>query len=376
MPNIPTPFAPVVLGGITAANRIVMAPMTRSRAVGGTPNEATVDYYTQRASAGLIITEGIQPSAIGQGYPDTPGLHDEAQIGAWRRVTDSVHAAGGRIVAQLMHSGRIGHPTTSAAAGNGPLTPVAPSPVRPAGTIFTPEGPREYVTPRELTHAEIDATIADFASAAANAIAAGFDGVEVHAANGYLLHQFLAPNSNTRIDSWGGEPQNRIRFTLEVVRAVVEAIGAERTGIRISPANGLGDTHETDAAEVYPLLVSALDGLALAYLHVVEAGAPELLPELRELWHGVLILNPVDLQLDAHPARLERIASGEADLISFGRLFISNPDLVARLEAEAPLAEPDMSKAYGGDQRGYSDYPARGSVKAADVSVVSEGSPS
>jgi N-ethylmaleimide reductase len=352
-----TAFEPLTAGALRLRNRIVMAPMTRSRADGTVPTAETARYYAQRASAGLIITEGIQPSAIGQGYPATPGLHTQEQVDAWRNVTDAVHRAGGTIVAQLMHTGRIAHPSNPEAAGHGALTPVAPSAVRAAGVIFTPTGPQEHVVPEALTEEQITATVADFAAAARNAVRAGFDGVEIHGANGYLLHQFLAPNANVRTDRWGGAPRNRIRFVVEVARAVAAAIGPDRTGIRLSPANGLGDTVEDDHAELYPLLVSELDELGLAYLHLIEAGAPSLTPVLRHIWSGTLVLNPVGPDLSSHPDRLELVADGTADAVSFARLFISNPDLVGRLAAGAELAEPDLGKAYGGDHHGYTDYP-------------------
>jgi N-ethylmaleimide reductase len=353
-----TAFEPLTAGRLHLRNRVVMAPMTRSRAAGTVPTSDTATYYAQRATAGLIVTEGIQPSAVGQGYPFTPGLHTTEQVAAWRTVTDAVHAAGGTIAAQLMHTGRIGHPSTTEAVGHGALTPVGPSAVRAAGQIFTPAGLQDHVVPEELTEEQIAATIADFAVAARHAIDAGFDGVEIHGANGYLLHQFLATNANQRTDRWGGSPENRIRLTLEVTRAVVAAIGADRTGIRLSPANGLGDTVEDDHVELYPLLVSELDRLGLAYLHLVEAGAPALTPVLRAAWSGTLILNAAGPDLADHARRLDLVAGGAADAVSFGRLYIANPDLVARLSAGAPLARPDLSKAYGGDHHGYTDYPA------------------
>lgn len=357
MTSTTTAFAPLTAGALRMRNRIVMAPMTRSRAPGTLPTEDTATYYAQRAGAGLIVTEGIQPSAIGQGYPDTPGLHAAEQVTAWRRVTDRVHAAGGLIVAQLMHTGRIGHPSNTEAVGRGRLTPVAPSAIRAAGQVFTPSGPQDHVVPEELTEPQIIATIADFAHAARHAISAGFDGVEVHGANGYLLHQFLAPNTNQRTDRWGGRLENRVRFALEVGRAVAEAVGAERTGIRLSPANGLGDTQEDDAAVLYPRLVGELDRLGLAYLHLIEAGAPTLTPVLRAGWSGTLILNPADPGPVDQRRRLDLVARGTADAVSFGRLFISNPDLVDRLARGVELTEPDLTKAYGGDHRGYVDYP-------------------
>lgn len=360
-----TAFEPLTAGSLALRNRIVMAPMTRSRAQGTLPTSDTATYYAQRAGAGLIVTEGIQPSAVGQGYPATPGLHTDAQVAAWREVTAEVHEAGGSIVAQLMHTGRIGHPSTTAAAGSGQLTPVAPSPVRAAGQIFTPIGSQNHVEPEELTQEQIEQTIADFAAAARNAIVAGFDGVEVHGANGYLLHQFLSTNANLRTDAWGGTQANRIRFTLEVTRAVATAIGADRTGIRLSPANGLGDTVEADHDALYPLLVGELDTLGLAYLHLVEAGDPSLTPVLREKWSGALVLNPAGPDLATHAGRLDLIADDTADAVSFGRLFISNPDLVTRLAGGAQLTPPDLSKAYGGDRTGYTDYPQLAGSRAA-----------
>ncbi len=361
----PTAFDPVTVGGLRLRNRIVMAPMTRSRAAGTLATAEMARYYAQRAGAGLIITEGIQPSAVGQGYPTTPGPHTSRQVEAWRPVTDAVHAAGGTIVAQLMHTGRIGHPSNTEAVGHGALTPVGPSAVRAAGKIFTPTGLQDLVTPKALTDDEIAVTVTDFASAARNAIDAGFDGVEVHGANGYLLHQFLSTNANQRTDRWGGSLERRIQFALSVVRAVADAIGADRTGLRLSPNNGLGDIAEPDYATIYPLLVGALDSLGLAYLHLVEAGDPDLTPVIRAAWHGALILNAATPNPLDHRRRLDLVAGGATDLVSFARLFIANPDLVTRLAAGSELALPDMSKAYGGDHRGYTDYPT-----LADAALV------
>ncbi|GAB3037781.1 alkene reductase [Parafrigoribacterium mesophilum] len=358
-----TAFDPITIGRLQLRNRIVMAPMTRSRAFDTRATEEMATYYAQRTGAGLIITEGTQPSAIGQGYPATPGLHSQEQVGSWRTVTNAVHEAGGTIVAQLMHTGRIGHPSTTEAVGNGSLTPVGPSPVRAGGRIFTPTGPQDYVVPAELSEDGIWATVADFAAAARNAVAAGFDGVEVHGANGYLLHQFLTTNANLRTDRWGGSRQNRIRLTVEVAKAVADAIGGDRTGLRISPNNGLGDTVEADYAELYPLLVAELDSLGLAYLHLVESGDPGLTPAIRQAWSGALILNAATPNPLDHPGRLQLVADGAADLVSFARLFIANPDLVARLAAHADLALPDLSKAYGGDHHGYTDYPTLAGIQ-------------
>jgi N-ethylmaleimide reductase len=343
---------------IDLANRIAMSPMTRSRAYGpgATVTDMTATYYAQRAGAGLIITEGTQPSVIGQGYPDTPGLHSAEQVAAWQKVTDAVHEAGGTIFAQLMHTGRIGHPSLLPDG----LTPVGPSPVVAKGHVHTRQGPQEMVTPDPLTESEIRATIADFATAARNAVAAGFDGVEIHGANGYLVHQFLAPNTNQRTDDWGGSVTNRIRFGIEVATAVSAAIGGHRTGFRISPGNPLNDIAETDAADVeqtYTALVAGLAPLNLAYLHLLETSDRVLTTRLRADWPGVFILNPATYPEPTGPDALALIEDGSADLITFGALFLANPDLPDRLAAGGPFNTPDPSTFYGGDEHGYTDYP-------------------
>ncbi|MBO4139214.1 alkene reductase [Micromonospora tulbaghiae] len=350
-----TAFEPVSLAGTKLSNRIAMAPMTRSRAYGpgAAPTADTATYYAQRASAGLIITEGIQPSVIGQGYPSTPGLHSAEQVAAWRQVTGAVHAQGGVIFAQLMHTGRIGHPSLLPEG----LVPVGASPVAAAGKVFTAQGPQDFVTPRELTDAEILTTIGDFAAAARNAVAAGFDGVEVHGANGYLLHQFLSTNANQRSDRWGGTVTGRIRLTVEVVRAVADVIGAHRTGLRISPANPFNDITEDEHRHTYTALADTLDPLGPAYLHIAEADDRDLTRELRRRWDGPLILNPFTPGTVTGPEQLALIEEGTADLISFGGLFLANPDLPARLAAAGPYNTPDPATFYGGDARGYIDYP-------------------
>ena len=344
------------LAGTKLANRIVMAPMTRSRAYGpgATPTELTATYYAQRASAGLIITEGVQPSVVGQGYDDTPGLHSAEQVEAWRPVTDAVHAAGGVIYAQLMHSGRIGHPSLLPDG----LIPVAPSPVKAAGRLYTHAGPQDFVVPHELTEDEITATIADFATAARNAIAAGFDGVEIHGANGYLVHQFLASGVNRRTDGWGGDTARRVRFAEEVAAAVVTAIGADRVGFRISPDNPYNDITEEGTEEVYTTLVDRLAALNLAYLHIVESPDRELTRKLRARWTGAFIVNPATYPDVTGPESLALITDGLADLVSFGAMFLANPDLPARLAAGGPYNTPDRASFFGGDHRGYTDYPA------------------
>ncbi|MFE4758185.1 alkene reductase [Streptomyces mirabilis] len=353
-------FEATQLGGKHLANRIVMAPMTRSRAYGegNSPTDLMAEYYAQRASAGLIVTEGTQPSVIGQGYPNTPGIHSAEQITAWRKVTDAVHAQGGAIYLQLMHTGRVGHPSLTG------LEPVGPSPVKAAGQVYTHEGPKDFVAPRELTDDEIQQTIADFATAAKNAVEAGFDGVELHGANGYLIHQFLAPNANTRTDAWGGTPDKRIRFAVETAKAVAEAIGADKVGFRISPGNPFNDIDEndrTDTEATYTALVDALAPLSLAYLHQMEA--PELRDftlRLRKGWPTTYILNPFTGAEPTGPDALALIDDGTADLIAYGALFLANPDLPARLAQGGPFNTPDRATSFGGDHTGYTDYPTLG----------------
>jgi N-ethylmaleimide reductase len=347
-------FDAATIGRHLTRNRVVMSPMTRSRAYGpgATPTELMATYYAQRAGAGLIITEGTQPSPVGQGYLNTPGLHTAEQVAAWQPVTAAVHDRGGLIFAQLMHTGRIGHPTLHGA------TPVGASPVAAAGQVFTADGPQDFVTPEPLDAEGIAETIADFVTSARNAIAAGFDGVELHGANGYLLHQFLSTNANRRDDEWGGTISGRIRLTVEVARAVATAIGADRLGLRISPANPFNDIAEDDHRETYLALLEALAPLGLAYLHVAEGPDTEFTAVLRERWAGTFILNPYTPGGWTGPEDLKRIENGDADLVSFGALFLANPDLPERLAAGGPFNTPDYSKAYGGDHEGYTDYPA------------------
>ncbi|QIK84405.1 alkene reductase [Sanguibacter sp. HDW7] len=352
-------FKSLDLAGTTLRNRIVMSPMTRSRAYGAgqTPTDLMATYYGQRASAGLIITEGTQPSVVGQGYPDTPGLHSPEQVEAWKLVTSTVHAQGGAIFAQLMHTGRVGDPDLLP----GDMTPVGPSAVRPAGQIYTHAGMKDHPTPHALTEDEIAATIADFAAAARNAIAAGFDGVEIHGANGYLVHQFLATNANQRTDGWGGSVVGRTRFAVEVVRAVAAEVGAERTGIRLSPGTTLGDIAEENLEETYVSLIERLAPLDLAYVHVMEApGRRDLTLRICQEWPNTLILNPATAPEPTGPDALALIEDGTADLISFGALFLANPDLPARLAAGGPFNTPDRATSFGGDHHGYTDYPTLG----------------
>jgi N-ethylmaleimide reductase len=345
-------WKPVELGGIRLRHRIAMAPMTRNRsAPSGAPTASNVEYYAQRASMALIITEGTQPSPDGQGYPLTPGIHTDEHIAGWRAVVDAVHAKGCRIVVQLMHAGRIAHPSNTPHGRQ----PVAPSAVRPAGGVFTASGIQPIPEPRALSTQEIAETVADFRRAAAAAVAAGADGVEIHGANGYLPHQFLSSNANRRTDRYGGSVHNRVRFPLEVATAVAEEIGARRTGFRISPGNPFNDIVEHDMEDLYGHLVPALAPLGLAYLHVAHRGDEALLKHIRDDWPGPLLLNRVGADLNT---RIQDLEGGLADVITVGKMALANPDLVARIKTGAPLNEPDPTTFYGGDERGYTDYPA------------------
>ncbi|MEU6591694.1 alkene reductase [Streptomyces sp. NPDC046881] len=350
-----TAFDAVDLGGRRLANRIVMAPMTRSRAYGadGSPTEAMATYYAQRAEAGLIITEGTRPSAVGQGCPGTPGLHTPEQAEAWVKVTEAVHRRGGTIFAQLMHTGRAGHPSLLPDG----LVPLGPSAVAANGRVYTPDGPKDFVTPREMDEEDIRQTFADFAAAARNAVAAGFDGVEIHGGNGYLVHQFLADNTNLRTDGWGGDVAGRIRFAVETVTAVADAIGGHRVGLRVSPGITSNDISESRPSEIYAALVSALNPLGTAYLHLVEGPDRTLTQQLRKEWDSAFILNPHTAPEPTGPESLALVEEGIADMISFGALFLANPDLPRRLALGGPFNSPERATFYGGDERGYTDYP-------------------
>ena len=355
---------PATLGSLPLRNRLLMAPLTRTRADSdGTPNALMVEYYAQRASAGLIIAEAATPNAVGQTYPDIPGIHTAAHVAGWRQVTDAVHSRGGLSFLQLQHGGRVGHPATSG------LIPVAPSAVPLPETVFTRNGHLAAVTPHVLTVPEIRETAADFASAARNAIAAGFDGVEVHSANGYLLHQFLAGNTNLRTDGYGGTAENRVSFVLEVVRAVIDAIGAERVGVRLSPGSSVNGIREDDTEDIYRELVGALAAAASRpiYLHLIgaEADSP-IYRQIRRDWPGTLIANPRlpypgQLPVDGGQAAGERLLDAGADLIALGRAFIANPDLVERIHVGAPLNPLRDGLMYVGGSTGYTDYPTLGS---------------
>lgn len=345
-------WRPIEVGDLKLANRLAMAPMTRSRATAaGVPTEMNVEYYAQRASTGLIIGEGTQPSEDGQGYLLTPGIYTEAQIAGWGKVMDAVHAAGGKMVIQLMHVGRISHPSNTPHGRQ----PVAPSAVRPQGKMFTMTGMQDMPEPRALSLEEIAGTVADFRHAAAAAIKSGADGVEIHGANGYLVQQFLSDNANVRTDEYGGPVANRIRFAVEVAAAVAAEIGPGRTGIRISPGNKFNDIVECDPAPLYEALVRELAGLKLAYLHILHLGDEALLGKLRGSWPGALFLNRGGTSI---ARRVEDLEKGLADVITVGSMVLANPDLVARIKAGAALNAPDPATFYGGGAKGYTDYPA------------------
>ncbi|MFD0365537.1 alkene reductase [Nocardia sp. GCM10030253] len=360
----PSLFDSAEVGALHLPHRLVMAPMTRNRAeADGTPSALMATYYAQRADAGLIIAEAATPNQVGQTYANIPAIHTDAHIAGWRRVTDAVHTAGGRMFLQLQHGGRVGHPDNSG------LTPVAPSPIPLGDTIHTLTGHQDAVTPHELTIDEIRSTIADFATAARNAIDAGFAGVEVHSANGYLLHQFLAQNTNHRTDAYGGSLANRIRFTIEVVEAVAAAIGPERVGLRISPGVTVNGIEEGDTEAIYPALVEALADKGLAYLHVVFADPDQaLFQQIRKAWPNTVIANPilgwgVPLPADGGRSAAERLLAAGADLISLGRAFLANPDLVERLRTGAALNPVrDAHLMYVGGAEGYTDYPTSADV--------------
>jgi N-ethylmaleimide reductase len=354
----PDLFGPIALGELTLSNRIVMAPLTRSRAgAGDAPREMNAVYYAQRASAGLIVSEATNISQQGKGYAFTPGIYTEAQIAGWRLVADAVHAKGGHIFCQLWHVGRISHPSLQPEGG----LPVAPSAVQPKGQAFTESGFQPFVTPRALDMSEIPGLIDQYRHATACARKAGFDGVEIHAANGYLLDQFMKDRTNQRTDRYGGSIENRLRLTLEVSEAVVQAWSADRVGIRISPVSPANDIADSNSAALFGYAVAQLDRRSLAYLHVVEGatgGARDIAPDfdfmaLRRAFRGRYIANNgYDLAL-----ALQQLESGAADMIAFGRPFIANPDLVGRLRTGAPLAVLDKDTLYGGDAHGYTDYP-------------------
>ena len=352
-----TLFTPTSLGKAQLRNRIVMAPMTRSRAVDNLPNGLMEQYYAQRGAAGLLITEGVSPSPNGLGYARIPGLFSAQQVAGWKRVNDAVHAKGGKTYVQLMHTGRVSH-AANMPAGSKIL---APSAIAMSGEVWTDsQGMQPYPVPAAMTEEEIIATIAEYAQAAKNAIDAGFDGVELHAANGYLIDQFLNTASNQRDDRWGGSVENRIRFAVEVAKASAAAIGAERIGMRISPYGVFNDMRpDAKMDTLYLRLVEALNEIGLIYIHIVDhssMGAPEVSPELkakiRANFKGKYILSG---GYDAARANADLDAQ-KGDLVAFGRAFISNPDLVSKLQSGAALTPPDQATFYTPGEKGYTDY--------------------
>jgi N-ethylmaleimide reductase len=345
-------FEPVKIGNIELKNRLGMAPMTRSRAMpDGTPSDLAAEYYGQRASVGLIISEGTQPSEDGQGYTNTPGIYTESHIEGWKKVTSKVHNEGGRIFVQLMHVGRVSHPDNTPHHRQA----VAPSAIAPNIEIFTAQGMKEIPTPRALSEGEIKEVINEFRLAARAAVEAGADGVEIHGANGYLIQQFLSENANQRQDAYGGTIENRSRFAIEVAKAVVNEIGSERTGIRFSPQGTLNGIEEGEtSSEMYRYLVSELDKLNLAYLHIMHFGNESLLQEIRQLWSQALLVNRAGRTLDQLTADLDNEL---ADVITVGTWMIANPDFVERLKLNAPLNTPDRNTIYAGGAEGYTDYP-------------------
>lgn len=344
-------FQPIDLGGIELKNRVVMAPMTRSRAgEGDAPTALNAEYYGQRASAGLIISEGIQPSANGKGYCRTPGLHSEEQVAGWQLVTDAVHQRGGRIFAQIMHCGRVGaklnkHPDAET---------VAPSAIRAEGEIFTEQGMQAMEEPRALELHEIPAVVEEYRVAARNADRAGFDGVELHGTSGYLPMQFMSTGSNHRTDAYGGSLENRLRFSIEALEAMIEELGAARVGMRICPGNPFNDCHDDDPVETYSALLAETNRLGLAYMHVIQSPRKDLdsWALAKEHFGGTLILNE---SLDFDSAS-ELVASGQGDLVSFGRHFIGNPDLVEKFAAGSTLKGFDLKSLYSPGPVGYTDY--------------------
>ena len=352
-------FEPLRIGEVELRNRIVMAPMTRSRAVeANTPNSLMAEYYGQRASVGLIVTEGTSPSPNGVGYARIPGLWNAGQVAGWQRVTDAVHRRGGRIFVQLMHTGRVGHPYNLPEGAE----VLAPSAVAASGEMYTDRaGPQPHPTPRAMTGDEVLAARDEFVTAARNAMAAGFDGVELHGANGYLLEQFLSPQTNRRTDEWGGSPERRLRFVLEVATGVAQAIGGARVGLRLSPYGvnaGMEPYPEID--ETYRALVRRLEATGIQYVHLVDhssMGAPtvpeSLKRELRALWPRTMILSG---GFDGETAE-RALAAGHAELIAFGRPVLANPDFVARVTRGLPLSPPDFATFYTPGPKGYTDYP-------------------
>ncbi|MCA9618499.1 MAG: alkene reductase [Myxococcales bacterium] len=358
MSKYPHLSSPYTLGDTALKNRAVMAPMTRSRAIDNIPNDLMAEYYAQRAGAGLIITEGTSPSPNGLGYPRIPGIYSAAQTEGWRKVTKAVHDAGSRIFIQLMHVGRIGHPLNLPAGAE----LVAPSAIVAAGEMYTDaEGPKPHPVPRAMTADDVEAALGEYVAASKNAIEAGFDGVELHGANGYLIDQFLNPKTNQRDDAWGGSPEARNRFAIEAAKRTVEAIGRGRVGIRISPYGVFNDLGPFDGIDAqYEALAAALGEVGIAYVHLVDhsaMGAPPvsdaIKQAIRKAFGGTIILSG---GYDAERAEAD-LAAGKGELVAFGRPFLANPDLLARFEQGAELNAPKMDLFYTPGPEGYTDYP-------------------
>ncbi|MGZ4551804.1 MAG: alkene reductase [Blastococcus sp.] len=350
-------FAPVSLGDLQLANRVVMAPLTRLRSGdAGVPGSLVAEHYAQRASVGLIITEGTFPSPDGRAFPGQPGIVTDEQVEGWRRVADAVHARGGQIVMQVMHGGRVSHPEIT---GTGRV--VAPSAIAIDGEVRTPAGKQPFPVPHALTAEEARATVRDIVAASERAIAAGLDGVEIHSANGYLLHEFLSPASNHREDEYGGSPANRARFVVEVATAVADAIGAGRVGIRISPAHNIQGALETDPLDVLATYVALVDGLrplGLAYLSVLHSEPTgDLVQELRRRFGGPLIANSGFATPTTRDEAVQLIEASHAEAVAVGRLVIANPDLVERWAGEHPENVPNPATFYAAGVEGYNDYP-------------------
>jgi N-ethylmaleimide reductase len=356
MPSSNNLFSPITLGDLDLSNRIIMAPLTRNRAAeGNVPQDMNVEYYRQRASAGLIISEGSQVSPQGLGYPGTPGIHSDAQTAGWKRITEAVHKEGGKIFMQLWHVGRISH--TSLQENN--ALPVAPSALKPKGQIFTYTGMQDFETPRALTTDEIPGIIADYVSAARNAKRAGFDGVEIHSANGYLIDQFLRDSTNQRQDQYGGDANDRMLLLLEITEQVVAVWGKHRVGVRLSPENSFNDIKDSNPQQTFNTVAKRLSDFPLAYLHILEGdmmtGERQLdYVILRKCFNGYYMANN---GYDFEMANAS-IAEDRADLVAFGKLFIANPDLPYRFANHLSVNSPDSTTFYGGNEKGYTDYPA------------------
>lgn len=351
-------FSPMTLGELELPNRLVMAPLTRLRSgQEGIPGPLVAEHYRQRASLGLIVSEGTYPSPAGRSYPGQPGIVTPAQIAGWKKVTDAVHAEGGRIFAQIMHGGRVSHEDIT-----GGHQVVAPSAIAVEAETRTYKGKQAHPVPHALTTDELPGILQEIVQGSRNAIEAGFDGVELHSANGYLLHEFLAPSSNQRDDIYGGTPENRARFVIEVVKAVVEAVGGERVGIRISPEHNVQGVTELDAADVretYRLLVDAIAPLNLAYLSILHKDPTgELVQDLRSRFNGAFLVNTGFGVITTRDEAISLVADGHADAVVVGRPAIANPDLARRWREGLPVNEPDASTFYADGAEGYTDYPA------------------